>query len=91
MEIVALCDVRESRLHEMSSKYNIANVYTDAKELCARKDIEIVSVVTPAAYHLEPVRAAAHEGRHILIEKPIATTLEAADKIMQAGQRLGFT
>ena len=89
VEIVAICDVRESRLQEISSKYNIANTYTDARELSARRDIEIVSVVTPAAFHLEPVLAAAHERKHILLEKPIATTLEDADKIIQAAATAG--
>jgi predicted dehydrogenase len=89
VEIVAISDVRESRLREISGRYNIANAYTDPRELCARRDIEIVSIVTPAPLHLEPVLAAAQQRKHILLEKPIATTLEDADKIVQAAATAG--
>ncbi len=87
VEIVAISDVRESRLREISSKYGIAHTCRDARELCARTDVEVVSVVTPESLHLEPVLAAAQARKHILLEKPIATTLEDAAKIIDAAAK----
>jgi predicted dehydrogenase len=84
VEVVAISDTRESRLQEIASKYGVPNCYSDYKELCARKDIDLVSVVTPEAYHLDPVLAAAREGKHVLLEKPIATSVEDAKQIIEA-------
>ena len=89
VEIVALCDTREDRLREMATKYGIAHTYTDARELCARRDIELVSIVTPGVKHLEPVLAAAKAGKHILLEKPIATSMKEAEAIVQAAATAG--
>src|SRR5262249_17088488 len=86
VEIVAISDVRENRLREMSSSYGIPQTYTDARELCSRSDIKIVSIATPESLHLEPVLAAAQAGKHILLEKPIATSLEDAAKIVAAAE-----
>jgi predicted dehydrogenase len=87
VEVVAISDVRESRLREISSKYGIPHTYRDAEELCGRADIEVVSVVTPEALHLQPVLAVAQEKKHILLEKPIATTLEEARKIIDVAAK----
>ncbi len=87
VEVRAISDVNESRLREIAGKYQIPHTYTDTKELCARKDIEMVSVVTPEPLHLAPVLAAAQAGKHILLEKPIATNLADAQKIMQAAEQ----
>lgn len=89
VEVVAICDVRERRLGEIAGKYQIPHTYTDAVELCGRKDIELVSVVTPEPLHLAPVLVAAQAGKHILLEKPIATNLADAEKIMQSVEQAG--
>jgi len=58
VEIVAISDTSESRLREMAAKFDVKHCYADYNELCARKDIDLVSVVTPEAHHLAPVLAA---------------------------------
>ena len=90
VEIVAISDVRESRLQEISSKYHIPHTYTDARELCARTDIEMVSIATPEPLHLDAVSAAAGARKHILLESPIATNLADAEKIIEATAKAGI-
>jgi predicted dehydrogenase len=87
VEVVAVADVREGRLREVAAKYQIPHTYVNAEELCARKDIEMVSVVTPEPLHLAPVLAAAQAGKHILLEKPIATNLADAERIIAAAEQ----
>ena len=89
VEVVAISDVRESHLREISGKYAIPHTYCNAREVCARADVQAVSIVTPEALHLEPVLVAAQAKKHILLEKPIATTLEDARKIIDAAARAG--
>ena len=49
-------------------------------------DIDVISICTPEPYHVEPCSLAAEAGKNILLEKPIAMTLEDADKIIRAAQ-----
>lgn len=87
VDVVAISDINTNRLGEISRKYSIPHAYTDAKELCAHSDIELVSVVTPESLHLAPVLTAVQAGKHILLEKPIATNLEDAAKIIEAVEK----
>jgi predicted dehydrogenase len=87
VEVVAISDTRPSRLREISRKYQIQHCCTDFEELCARKDIDLVSIATPEGNHLAPVRAAAREGKHVLLEKPIATSLHDAEQIITAAEK----
>ena len=67
--------------------------YADIKVLVKREKIDLVIVCTPHPFHLEPVVEAAKEGANILVEKPLASTLEDSDKIISgcktAGVKLG--
>ena len=87
VEVVAASDVNPSRLQEIARKYSIPHTYRDAAELCARNDIELVTIATPEALHLQPVLAAAGARKHILLEKPIATTLADAARIIEAAAK----
>lgn len=82
VDVVAISDTKPSRLREVSAKYGIRHCYADFEELCARKDIDLVSIATPEGDHLAPVSAAARNGKHILLEKPIATSLDNAERII---------
>lgn len=52
-------------------------------------DVDAVTVVVPTPAHFEVARAALEHGRHVLIEKPITTTLEDADALLEIAQRNG--
>jgi predicted dehydrogenase len=61
--------------------------YRDHRELLKRDDIDAVVVATPENLHREITVDAASSGKHILLEKPIATTLEDADAIIDAAKK----
>ena len=67
--------------------------YTDVAELIKKEKINLAVVCTPHPFHLEPAQQAALQGANILVEKPLASTLEDADKIIstckKAGVKLG--
>ena len=73
---------------------------TDWREVIARDDIDIVDIVTPGDSHAEIAIAALEAGKHVLCEKPLANTVEEAERMLSAaeqahqrGQRavVGFT
>lgn len=89
VELVAICDLNEARARKVADRYGVAHVYTDYRDLLARADIAAVSIATPDFAHREIAIAAAQAGKHILVEKPIATTEADAFAIVQAAEKAG--
>jgi len=87
VELVAVADADRSRAEEVAKEYAIPHAYGDFTKLLAHKEIDAVSIATPDSLHVEPTVASAEAGKHILLEKPIATTLEDADAILKAAKR----
>jgi len=84
VEFKALCDLREDRAKEVAEKYGAKDHYSDYRKLLERDDISAVSIATPDFAHTEIAIAAAKAGKHILIEKPLATSVEDCEKIISA-------
>ena len=82
--LVAVCDLNEGRAREVAERYGVPNVYTDYRDLLARDDIAAVSIATPDFAHRDLAVAAAQAGKHILVEKPLATTVEDAAAILRS-------
>src|ERR1035437_8128148 len=76
VKLVGVCDKNEALGRERAQQYGAEFFTTDYRELLARKDIKAVSIVTPDFLHREIAVAALEAGKHVLIEKPMATTVE---------------
>ena len=90
-QMVAFCDVIESRAKEACEKYGApgARYYVDYKELLADPAIDVVHVLTPNVAH-SPITVAAFEaGKHVMCEKPMAHNTEAAQAMMDAWKKSG--
>jgi predicted dehydrogenase len=88
VELVAVCDVREAAARNLAQQVR-AEAYTDCRALLRRDDLDAVSVCTPDALHREPCELALRAGRHVLVEKPIATSAGDAEAIADAAARAG--
>ncbi len=87
-ELVAFCDVVEERAADFARRYG-GDVYTDYRDLLQRSDIDAVSICTPNVYHGPISIAAAEAGKHVLCEKPMATTREDAQEMIRAAEERG--
>lgn len=63
--------------------------YLDPHELIADPDVEAVAICSPAASHADLVVAAARAGKHVFCEKPMALTLDDADRAIDAARYAG--
>ncbi|MGD9496200.1 MAG: Gfo/Idh/MocA family protein [Armatimonadota bacterium] len=90
-DLVCICDLNEELVRQRAEQYGAACWTTDFRELLARDDIDAVSVVTPDFLHREIAVAAAEAGKHILLEKPMATTIEDCEAMIAAAQASGVT
>lgn len=84
VNLAALCDLNKERLMEIANKYKIKNVYTDFRDMIDKADVDAVSVALPDHLHKDPVVYALKNGKHVLCEKPLATSLEDIDEMLKA-------
>lgn len=86
VKIAALADVVAENLQNVGDQFDVPaqNRYTDYREMLAKTDIDAVIIATPHSLHAEQVIESASAGVAIISEKPMATSLEEADKIMEA-------
>jgi predicted dehydrogenase len=83
-ELVGLADPRIDACRQVAGRLGVEDAYEDYQELLARADLEAVSICTPDEAHKEPVLAAIDAGKHIMLEKPLATELKEAEEIVSA-------
>lgn len=69
--LVAVCDSERSRADALASKFGIA-AHDDLDDMLARKDIDVVAVLTPSGLLPQHAIACARAGRHVVVEKPMA-------------------
>ncbi len=87
-ELVAICDVDRDRAEEAAKEFGVPKVFTDIDEIL-EEDLDGVSVVTPDPLHTEIVLKAADRGMHILVEKPLATTVEECSRMVETAEKSG--
>lgn len=82
--VVALCDIFPEKAQRLKEKYGLeaAEVYGDYNEMLKRPDIDLVSVCTPPFTHLSASIACMRAGKHVLVEKPMALSLEECDEMI---------
>ncbi len=90
VRVTALTDTIPERARRAAQRYGVPRIATDYSELLTMPDIDAVSVVTTEDQHLQPVLAALDAGKHVFVEKPLATRLEDAQQMVEAAQNRGL-
>ncbi|MCA9246592.1 MAG: Gfo/Idh/MocA family oxidoreductase [Planctomycetales bacterium] len=87
-DIVAVCDVDSRHAERAKNDKNIgkgkADAYGDYRRVLERKDIDVVSVVTPDHWHVKIAIEALQAGKHVFCQKPLTLTLEENQLIRNA-------
>lgn len=91
VELVAVCDVNEARARETAERFGVPNAYSDAGELIARDDIDLVLIVTPIEFHYPLAMDALRAGKHVYVQKTMATTYAEAKEMVDTARERGLT
>ena len=86
-EVVALA--APSGPSELAKKWAVPQVYTDYREMLEMSDLDVVSVCTPNYTHHQVTIDAAEAGKHVIVEKPLATKIEDAQEMIDTCRRKG--
>lgn len=91
IKIVALCDLDYEKAVQKKNDFSLSDnvhVYTDYKEMLQKEKPELVAIATSSGAHAQIAVDCIRAGCHVIIEKPIALSLEDADKIIAAEQEM---
>jgi len=90
LQFVSVYDINSARASKTATLYraNEMRAYSDLQEFL-QSEIDAVLVMVPHAYHEETVARCAAAGKHVLCEKPMATTLEGCDAMIKATRDAG--
>ena len=89
IETVAIASRSADRAADLADRFAIPRWYDDSVAFANDPDIDVVCVVTSEPSHADPATRALYAGKHVIVEKPIATTL--ADAIQKMRQRIAMT
>jgi predicted dehydrogenase len=87
--VVAFAGRDQSVLTALASQYGVSATYSDWQAMLRDPQMEAVHIVTPPDKHAEMAIAALRAGKHVFIEKPLATSIADADAILAAAQEAG--
>jgi predicted dehydrogenase len=87
--VVAITSRHRERAQSVADEFGIEHVTSDWKELVAREDIDLVSVVTPPSTHMEITLAALEHGKAVLCEKPMAMDAAEARRMTDRANEAG--
>ncbi|HEV7657186.1 MAG TPA: Gfo/Idh/MocA family oxidoreductase [Mycobacteriales bacterium] len=85
-----LCDLDEERSRRVLGSYSTVETTTRLADVLADEEVDCVAVATPAGTHHEIVLAALAAGKHVLVEKPLATTFAAGQEMVTAAAERGL-
>lgn len=89
--VAAVADLDGERARSLAAEYGVPFATADHNELLARDEVRAVSIATPDFAHKDLCVAAANAGKHVLVEKPLATTVADAQAIIDACEAAGVT
>jgi UDP-N-acetyl-2-amino-2-deoxyglucuronate dehydrogenase len=81
--LVAVCDVVESKARRIADQFGV-KAYADMHQMMREVDVDVVVVLTESGRHAEHTVALARYGKHIVVEKPMALSLDDADAMIRA-------
>src|SRR5438270_4764792 len=89
--VVAVCDLRRDRLHVVERRYPTVATTTDHRELLRNPAVDVIVVASPVGTHFELARQALRAGKHVFVEKPLASTVEECTRLLDLAQRRELT
>jgi phthalate 4,5-cis-dihydrodiol dehydrogenase len=88
-KITAACDIDPEILGRFGRDCPAAATFSSIEQLCASPTVDLVYIGTPTRLHRDHACMALAHGKHVLIEKPMAMTLDEADAMIAAAEQIG--
>jgi predicted dehydrogenase len=86
--LAAVADIKASRAQRFANEYG-AEPYTDYRDLLDRPDLDVITISTPSGLHAQMAIDAMQAGKHVIVEKPMALSLEDAGRMIAVSEATG--
>jgi predicted dehydrogenase len=90
VELVAVSDPNGAVAGAVAQRYNVPAAYTDVSQLLADADTEAVIVAAPDRFHHDITSASLRAGKHVLVEKPLPSTVEQCESLVHLVKQTGL-
>lgn len=87
VEVVGLCDADLPKARALATRFGVHNAFDDIEELLGAETLDALLIATPNHLHESHVLAALSAGLHVMVERPVATTLAGAQRVVKAAQK----
>src|SRR5712692_10127711 len=86
-ELRWICDLDAERLAAMTRRYPAARGTDGYQKLFADPNLDAVAIATPVATHFQIAKQALLDGKHVLVEKPLTSTADEAEELIELAER----
>ena len=90
VEVVVVCDTSEEVARAVAARYGIGSFVAEAAKVFENPQVEAVLIAVPDRFHRELAEAALRAGKHVLVEKPLASTVEEARRLVEVQAETGL-
>ena len=87
--VCAICDLKLELAKSVASRFGIPNVYSNLSDMLKKEKPDVVDICTPPKVHAPVAIEAMENGCHVLLEKPMASSLSDCDNMIQASRKHG--
>lgn len=87
--LAAVCDINEAKAKGLGDQYGVPG-FINMHEMMKTQEIDVVSILTPSGLHAEHVMELAPYHKHLVVEKPMALTLQDADQMIKTCDHHGI-
>ena len=89
VSLCAVCDLNYDLAMDVATRFGIPNAYSNLSEMLSKEHLDIVDVCTPPKVHAPVSIEAMESGCHVLLEKPMASSLSDCDRMIQVSRKYG--
>ena len=86
-ELLWACDLDENRLEKVLRPYPIVSRTTDLRDILADNGVDAIAIATPVHTHFSIAKACLERGKHVLIEKPLASSVAQGEELVNLAEK----
>ena len=86
-ELIWACDLDENRLEKVLRPYPIVSKTTDLRDILADNGVDAIAIATPVHTHFPIAKASLESGKHVLIEKPLASSVAQGEELVSLAEK----